>query len=705
MPLNLTAGDPNLLGANVVDGGVNFALYSHNATRVELVLFDGAGQTEIGRCDLPARDGDIWHGFAAGLSAGHAYGYRVHGPYSPGEGHFYNPHKLLLDPYAKEMVGSFVWDPSHFAYVMESGDPKGAPDTRDNTPFLNKGLIHDPARFTPLTRKPNRPMRDSIIYEMHAKGFTIANPEIDADMRGKIAGLGQAAALDYLSALGITALELLPIHAILQDKFLVDRGLTNFWGYNTLNYFCPHDGYGQGDVIAEMRDFVNAAHDRNLEVVLDVVYNHCCEGGAGGPNLSFRGIDNAAYYWLDPKDKSRYHDISGCGATLNADNPHFRNLVRDSLAHWVSAYGIDGFRFDIATSLGMDRPGQFHTNAPFFKELAADTRLRDVKLISEPWDAAGGHYVGQFPVPWADWNDRARDAYRRFWRGDAGQARHLATAIAGSAPLFRARGKDVTASVNYVACHDGFPLHDLTRYAHKHNEANGENNRDGADENYSCNHGVEGETDDPTILAKRERHAANMLASMFLSFGTPMLLAGDEFGRTQGGSNNAYAQDNAVSWLDWSVANSTVGAQRIAFTKRLIALRRQMFSELPDGPPNGPSEQEPSLAWWSVWGCLMTHADWMSPDTQCFGALLEPGGWLIVANASLEDCAFVLPPAGRGPPQGDGFWQLMLTTADPTRPAGESVAVSGQAFQIEANSLAVFQIKSNRAKGKNGHGF
>jgi isoamylase len=699
MLLKLVAGDHALLGATLVEGGVNFALYSQHGVRIELVLFDDSGSTELARCDLPARTGDIWHGFAPGLKAGHAYGYRVHGPYLPEQGHLFNPNKLLLDPYAKGLVGEFAWDPSHYGYVYERQNPGGAMDTRDNAAFVTKGVIIDPERLSLMARNVPRPWQQTLICELHAKGFTMRHQGIPEADRGKFAGLGSDAALDYLSALGVTTLELLPIHAIVHDQFLVDQGLRNHWGYNTLNYFCPHHEYANGDPIGEMRAFVNAAHDRGFEVILDVVYNHTCEGGRGGPSLSFRGIDNAAYYRLDAKNPGYYDDISGCGSTLNADNPQLRQLVCDSLAHWVQAYGVDGFRFDIAPSLGIDSARHFRTDAPFFKECAADTRLKDVKLIAEAWDAAGGYYVGDFPTDWADWNDKARNTYRQFWRGDGDKARDMANALAGSADLFRAKGKPIHASINFVACHDGFPLHDLTRYAHKHNIANGEDNRDGGDHDFSCNYGVEGPTDDPVVTALRERQARNMLASMFLSFGTPMILAGDEFGRTQGGNNNAYAQDNLTSWLDWNQAYSKSGGERLAFTKRVIALRKAMHEGLPAGAPSGPGELEPSIAWWSVWGSLMTHHDWMNPTTKCFAALIEPGGWLLLFNASEQDAQFALPPTGLG------VWQQALNTADPTRPIGEIVATSGQTINLEAHSFVVFKRDTSRPIGKSGHGF
>ncbi|NJR20140.1 MAG: glycogen debranching protein GlgX, partial [Hyphomonadaceae bacterium] len=659
----------------------------------ELVLFNATGSQEIARCDLPARDGDIWHGLAPQLKVGFAYGYRVHGPFEPDQGHLFNPHKLLLDPYAKGLVGQHIWDNSHYPYVVERQNPDGPLDTRDNAPFSTKGLIVDPARLTSLARGPIVPWRDTLIYEMHAKGFTMRHPQVAEPDRGKFAGLSRGPALDYLRALGVTTLELLPIHAFVHDRFLVEQGLRNYWGYNTLNYFSPHGEYGAHDPIGEMRDFVNSAHEYGFEIILDVVYNHTCESGRGGPSLSFRGIDNAAYYRLNPQDKTQYADISGCGATLNANNPHVRKLILDSLAHWTDAYGIDGFRFDIAPSLGIDDLGNFHKDAPFFQECAADARLKNIKLISEPWDAAGGYHVGDFPAHWADWNDQARNSYRQFWRGDRGKARSFAEALSGSASLFADQGKPAYASVNFVACHDGFPLYDLTRFAHKHNLANGEGNRDGGDHDFSCNYGIEGLNVPVEINTLRERQAANMLASALLSCGTPMLLSGDEFGRTQGGNNNAYAQDNVVSWLDWSVAASPAGRARLALTKRIIALRKQIFAE------NAHTDTNFNIGWWNVWGGPMSEADWNNPDTRCFGALFEHGGWFIIFNASEADARFVLPPLQQG------VWQQHLNTAQPDRPAGDRVATSGQTIDVMARSLAVFKHDISRTIGKSGHGF
>jgi isoamylase len=699
MVLRLEPGNPNQLGATPGEGGVNFALFSAHGVRVELVLFSRDGSQEIARADLPARKGDIWHGFAPRLGAGTVYGYRVHGPYRPDQGHLFNPYKVLLDPYARAVAGKFQWGPEHFGYFYEGHDPDGMPDNRDNAATCLKGVVVDPAAMVPLPRHNAQPWGETLIYELHARGFTMQLPGLSDKERGTFAGLGSQVALDYLCALGITTIELLPIHQFIHDRFLVDQGLKNYWGYNTLNYFAPHQDYALGDPIKEMRGFVHAAHARNLDVWVDVVYNHTCEGNRHGPTLSYRGIDNASYYRLNPQDLSRYADISGCGATLNAAHPRVRDLIVESLAHWVQCYGVDGFRFDIAPSLGMDGTGRFSQEAPFFDAVRQDPRLKDIKMIAEAWDAAGGYYVGDFPPDWAAWNGQARDSIRQFWRGDLDLARDFAKALAGSPDVFRNKGKPVEASINFVACHDGFPLLDLTRYARKHNHANGENNRDGGDHDFSANYGVEGETTDREIEELRERQARNMLASVFLSFGTPMVLAGDEMGRTQGGNNNAYAQDNAISWLDWRLPGSRLGARRLTFTKQLIALRKEMFRGFPAGHPNGPGEREPTIAWWSVWGNLMTHQDWMDETTRCFAAVYEPRGWLILFNASLEDAAFILPPAGIA------IWRMALTTADPIRPTQDQVAAGGQTIHLPARTLIVFSRDSSRTIGKTGHGF
>jgi isoamylase len=699
MQFSLNPGSCDELGAVAHVDGVNFALFSDHAVRVELVLYDSQGQHELARADLPARDGDIWHGFAPGLKPGLSYGYRVHGPYAPERGHLFNPAKLLLDPYAKGLAGTFEWGPEHFGYVLENGNPDGPVDMRDNAHAMVKGRILDPKAISPMWPGPRIPWQNTLICELHAKGFTMRDPDLSAEERGVFGGLGSDKALDYLKSLGVTAIELLPVHAIVHDKFLIDQGLRNYWGYNTLNFFSPHPGYARHNPIAEMRGLVQRAHDAGLEVLMDVVYNHTCEGNRAGPTLSFRGIDNASYYRVDPLHKGRYNDITGCGATMDACQPIVRRLIRDSLVHWVTAYGIDGFRFDIATQLGTDPSGHFSKDAPLFKEIAAEPLLAHTKLIAEPWDASGGYQVGQFPPPFADWNDRARNAYRQFWRGDQDKARDFATALSGSADRFRSAGKPLYASVNFVSCHDGFPLADVVRYNHKHNHANGEDNRDGGNHDHSCNHGVEGASQNPALEALRDQQARNMLASALLSFGTPMLLAGDEFGRTQGGNNNAYAQDNMVSWLDWSLANSKTGQSRITFTRRVIALRKEMHGGLSGAAPNGPGEQEPTIAWWSVWGGLMSHSDWMNVHTQCFGALIEPGGWLLLFNASEQAARFVLPPS-----EG-GAWRQRLDSADPLRPDGEIIASSGDPIGLDARSLRVFQRDLTRNRGQSGHGY
>jgi isoamylase len=692
--MTLRPGDPTLLGATPVEGGVNFALFSANATRVELCLFSGGAQ--IARHDLPARDGDIWHGVAPGLSAGQAYGYRVHGPYAPQDGHRFNPAKLLMDPYAKAVTGANVINPANYGYRLESGDDS-TPDGRDSAPFVHKGLVVDPATFSPLPAGPRTPWRETLLYEAHVKGFTMGFPGLSEAERGRFAGLARGEALAYLKALGVTAIELLPIASMIHDDFLVQKGLKNFWAYNQLNYFSPNPDYCGNDPVSEVRQFVRAAHETGIEVILDVVYNHCCEGSHRGPTLSFRGIDNARYYRLNPQNKAHYADISGCGATLDADEPMFRRLVLDSLAHWVEAYGVDGFRFDIATSLGVNRAGAFSPEHPFFHELRADARLKDAKLIAEAWDAAGGFHVGNFPPEWSEWNAKARDAIRMFWRADEGRAGKFANRFAGSPDLYGAKGRPVRAGVTYVASHDDFPGFDLVRYKEKHNHANGEDNRDGSSHPLSDNYGVEGETADPAILAVRERQGLNLLASALLSFGTPMLLAGDEFGRTQGGNNNAYAQDNAISWLDWTLAQSPLGKARIDFIARVTALRRAMQAGFPEGWPARAGG--PCLAWWSLWGEPMADKDWADPQTRALAATLDPGGWLILFNASPADVRFRLPATA------GARWRSLLDTADPAAPEGALLGASGEGLIRPGRSLLVMQSGEITGEGRSGHAF
>lgn len=556
-------GDPALLGATLLEDGCNFAIQASTATRIELCLFDRHGG-DIGRFDLPGKHCGVWHGFVPGLGAGTCYGYRVHGPWKPEKGLRHNPAKLLIDPYARLLHGDFKWSPAVFGYKNGNTNVR---DDSDSAPFVPKSVVVD--RNRRIRRHPLRPWRDTIIYETNVRGYTMRHPALSADERGRFRGLANGEIIGHLKALGITAIELMPVHAFIDEHFLEQKGLRNSWGYNTINFFSPMPRYAGDDPIAEFREMVQALHDANIEVILDVVYNHTAEGDERGPTLSFRGIDNASYYRLLPESPSSYINDAGTGNTINADQPVVQDLVLDSLRYWYTEMGVDGFRFDLAPILGRYANG-FSSQHPLLQRIAKDKQLKHSKLIAEPWDIGpGGYQLGGFPPGWAEWNDRFRDTARQFWRGDERQAPALARRLHGSADLFEGSGRPPQASVNFITSHDGFTLRDLVSYASPHNLANGENNRDGHQHNYSMNHGAEGETDDAEINALRQRQQVNMLATVLLSQGTPMLLAGDEFSNTQSGNNNAYAQDNEISWIDWSDKDAFLLEQ----TRQLIDIR------------------------------------------------------------------------------------------------------------------------------------
>jgi glycogen operon protein len=557
-------GKPAPLGATWDGKGVNFALFSENATQVELCLFDSPESSTEARCiPLPEKTNQVWHGYLHGARPGLIYGYRVHGPHAPAEGQYFNPNKVLLDPYAKSIARDFRWDPRIL-------DPAA-----NTAPCAPLARVHDPAFHWNGTLPPNTPWHDTILYELHVKGFTKCHPEVPEKLRGTYAGLACEASISHLQSLGITAVELLPIHFHADEKHLVDRGLSNYWGYNTLGYFAPDPRFcssGPENAVTEFKEMVRSLHAARIEVVLDVVYNHTAEGDHNGPILSLRGIDNANYYRLDAADRSRYIDFTGCGNSLNVAHPRVLQLIMDSLRYWVLEMHVDGFRFDLASALArelweVDRLGSF------FDIIHQDPVLSNVKLIAEPWDLGpNGYQVGNFPVLWTEWNGRYRDCIRRFWKGTGTSVGELATRLAGSSDLYLHNGRRPHASLNFITCHDGFTLSDLVTYDQKHNEANGEQNKDGTDLNDSWNCGTEGPTTDPGILALRARQRRNFLTILFLSQGVPMLLAGDEFGRTQSGNNNAYCQDNALSWVDWILDAERL--QLLEFVRSLIKLRR-----------------------------------------------------------------------------------------------------------------------------------
>ena len=675
---------------------MNFALFAAHAEAVELCLYDSSGRREVGRCFLPERDGDIWHGFIPGLGEGTCYGYRVHGPYAPQFGHRHNPHKLLLDPYARQLRGAFAWHASHQGFTSLRHDVE--PDTRDNADFLPRAVVC--ADREPLPPGPRTPWADTRIYEAHLRGFTRTHPALTEAERGTVAGLSADAIVEYLKALGITAVELLPVHAFIDEPFLRERGLSNYWGYNTLAWFAVHPAYLGTAGPEAFRGMVERLHDAGLEVILDVVYNHSCEGGAGGPTLSLRGIDNASYYRLELDNPAHYVNDTGCGNTLAADHPAVRRLVLDSLRYWADTMGVDGFRFDLAPILGRSAHG-YDPHAALLRQIAAEPSLSRCKLIGEPWDVGpGGYQLGGFPEGWSEWNDRYRDSVRRFWRGDDGELPELARRLHGSGDVFEHGGRAASASINFVTSHDGFTLRDLVSYARRHNLANHEENRDGHGENYSDNCGVEGETEDPGVLALRARQQRNFIATLLLSQGVPMLQGGDELGRTQRGNNNAYCQDNETSWLDWN----NVDSELRDFTAAALALRAREPLLRADRFRHSEADADgQSLHWVTPVGAAADPDFWHDPEQTSVGCLLEqqaqdtrPGyRVLVIVNAGPVALDFRLPAPADG-------WSLHLDTDRAPYVfaelplAGSTLTVGGKSIVLLKGSLAPGQPLNTR---------
>jgi glycogen operon protein len=644
-------GEAYPMGAHWDGEGVNFALFSAHAERVELCLFDDQGQNELQRLDLPACEYDVWHGYVPGLAPGAVYGYRVHGPFDPLAGHRFNPGKLLLDPYARRLQGRFRWHDRHFAYLPGGDDEDLTLDPGDNAPWMVKAVVDGKPRPTAL-HKPRIPWHQTVIYEAHARGMTRLMPQIEAAHRGTYAGLSDDRVIEYLKALGITAIELLPIQAFIDEHHLFTRGLTNYWGYNTLNFFTPHMEYQAGnDGPGEFRATVDRLHDANIEVILDVVYNHSCEGNQLGPTLSFRGIDNASYYHLEATSSRFYVNDTGCGNTFDISHPRVMQMVMDSLRYWTSEMGVDGFRFDLAPVLGRE-PSGFNPRAGFFQVLEQDPQLAGSKLIAEPWDVGpGGYQLGGFPRLFSEWNDGYRDTIRKFWAGEEGELPAFARRIHGSSDIFEAGGRKPRASINFITSHDGFTLHDLVSYAQKHNEANGEDNRDGHSANYSCNFGMEGPTSNPRINAMRNRQQRNLLATLMLSQGIPMLQAGDERGRSQRGNNNAYCQDNELGWIDWRQDGDEQRALT-RFTTYLCELRQRFPVLRSDEYIHTPPGSEAlNILWINPEGDEMQEEEWQNPNQLVVGCFLsehDPEGHevqniLMVFNNLDTVCPFRLP--------------------------------------------------------------
>jgi len=696
-------GKPFPRGAHFDGGGVNFAVYSSVASRIEVCLHDGADPAqELERFDLHEGIGHVFHGYVAGLKPGALYGLRVHGPYEPHLGQRCNPQKLLVDPYARALQGEVDWKQPVLGYEPGGEQADLSQDRRDSAAGVPKGVIVDEHFDWGDDRSPEVPWRETIIYETHVCGFTKRHPEVPEELRGTYAGLAHPAAIAHLQKLGVTAVELLPIQEFSDDGFLEDRSLRNYWGYSTLGYFAPEQRYASsrvpGGQVAEFKAMVKALHAAGLELILDVVYNHTCEGNHLGPTLSLRGIDNATYYWLMPE--ARYYlDFTGTGNSLNASRPETARLIVDSLRYWVSEMHVDGFRFDLASTLGRVGSGEFNRNAPIFQIINQDPVLSRVKLIAEPWDCGlGGYQVGNFPEPFREWNDKFRDAIRRYWKGDENLASEVGYRLSGSPDLYYGGGRQPQASVNFITAHDGFTLHDLVTYGRKHNEANGERNQDGADDNQSWNHGVEGETDDPGIVALRERQKLNMLATLLLSQGVPMLLGGDEIGRTQRGNNNAYCQDNELSWFDWQLDDRR--RSLLEQTCRLIALRRShpvlQHTRFLTGDFIWHSELK-DLAWIRPDGEEMDPEDWQRAWIASLGLMLggdairtldEKGqrvvgdGLLLLLNAHHEPVKFSLPE------DSGGSWLLALDTVEPAKPV--DTVCSGE-YQVGARAMALFR--------------
>jgi isoamylase len=694
-------GLPHPRGATWDGSGVNFALFSANATKVEVCLFDRDGKAETQRIELPEYRDEIWHGYVPGVAPGTVYGYRVYGPWAPAEGHRFNPNKLLLDPYARAHIGALKWDPAVFGYKVGQGDLVF--DERDSAPFMPKSVVVDP-NFDWAREKTWRPVPwdRTIIYEAHVRGYTKLHPAVPEALRGTFAGLAVKDVIDYVKALGITTIELLPVHTFVDESHLLEKKLTNYWGYNSIGFFAPDPRYSADPsrCLQEFKEMVARFHDAGLEVVLDVVYNHTAEGNELGPTLSFKGIDNASYYRLAP-DKRFYINDTGTGNTLNLSNARVMQMVTDSLRYWVQEMHIDGFRFDLGTILAREPEGFDHQSG-FLKACMQDPVLATVKLIAEPWDCGpGGYQVGGFPPGWAEWNDKFRDTVRDYWRGEASPAA-LAPRLCASGDVFNHRGRKPWASVNFITAHDGFTLNDLVSYNEKHNEANGEGNNDGSSHNRSWNCGAEGPTDDAAINALRERQMRNYLATLFLSQGTPMLLAGDEFARTQKGNNNAYCQDNEISWVDWNVGER--GKRLTSFVHRLAGLRRdygilrrsRFFTGL-----HNPDLDVKDVTWINATGEEMKEHDWQNGNVRCFGMLMdgraqatgirrrgEDATLLMVVNSWHDLVKFTLPEV-----PGGGRWALLIDTNAPDLQEQPDFPI-GHLYEVTGRSLLLFVMKA-----------
>jgi isoamylase len=694
-------GSPYPLGATWDGEGVNFAVFSEHATSVRLLLFEVAESgVPTAVVSLHETTDQVWHAYLPDVRPGALYGYQVDGPYEPSLGQRFNPAKLLIDPYAKAVSGPIRWNDDLFGYTVGQPDEDLSPDPRDSAAVMPKSVVVDPAFTWQDDRPPRTPWNRTVIYETHVRGMTLQHPGVPAPLRGTFLGLASDPVVDHLLGLGVTAIELMPVHHFVSDRHLEAKGLTNYWGYNSIAFFAPHVGYatgGLGEQVGEFKSMVRTLHRAGIEVILDVVYNHTAEGNHLGPTLSLRGTDNAAYYRLSPEDPRYYVDYTGTGNSLNVLHPRTMGLVTDSLRYWVTDMHVDGFRFDLAPVLAR---GSDNQDSAFFDIMGQDPVLSTVKLIAEPWDAsAEGYRLGQFPPRWSEWNGAFRDCVRRFWRGDDGVVPELASRLTGSSDIYAPSGRRTYASINFVTCHDGFTLSDLVTYEHKRNEANGEDNRDGTDQNFSRNWGVEGETDSVRIQRARDRMKRNFLATLFLSQGVPMLLGGDEIGRTQQGNNNAYCQDNPVSWFNWDVGES--GKELSNFVRDVIAvmqgnpiLRRRAFFT---GEPH-PGMQTKDVTWLRPDGHEMSEEDWGDPGLHSIGMLLlglatdeidvrgrsyAGDSLLVLLNAGTRSMSYTLPKMELA-----GFWVEELNT---THPAPWGRIVRTDAVSLTAHSTLLLR--------------
>jgi isoamylase len=707
MPRRILPGKPYPLGASWDGNGTNFSIYSEHAVRVELCLFDPDDPArEVARYVLPEQTALVWHGYVRGVGPGQLYGYRVYGPYEPERGDRFNPAKLLVDPYAKVLAGEVNWDAPIFGFQIGSKGKDLSRDDDDSSWGMPKGVVCDMSFDWEDDRAPDTPLHQSVIYEVHVKGFSQQHPDVPDELRGTYAGLAHPTSIEYLQSLGVTAVELLPVHDILNDRRLVDLGLSNYWGYNTTNFFAPAARYSsssdRGGQVTEFREMVKALHRAGIEVILDVVYNHTSESDHLGPTLSFRGIDNRIYYRLDAQRPRLYVDYTGTGNSLNVQHPQVLQLIMDSLRYWILEMHVDGFRFDLAATLARELHDVDRLSA-FFDIIHQDPVISQVKLIAEPWDLGeGGYQVGNFPIRWAEWNGEYRDTVRRFWRGDEHQVAELAYRLSGSSDLYQKDGRRPYASINFVTAHDGFTLHDLVSYNRKHNLANGENNRDGSNDNLSWNTGAEGPTDDHCIVHLRERRKRNFLANLLLSQGVPMLLGGDEIGRTQSGNNNAYCQDNEISWFDWSLDDRQ--RSLLNFTRRMIHLRRRHPNlhrrKFFQGRPIRGSDVE-DLVWLRPDGTPMTNGEWFDSQVRSLGMRLagdaldevdDEGNvivddtFLILLNGDRDRVTFLLPKNHRGI-----GWQVMIDTNDPDGESNGDYYHGGDSLDLVACSVVLLR--------------